>query len=92
MYIWVQGEWDHVNGMLLETEQKIGTVKIFDDYIGDVTYIPNFAVIKEPKMWTFNTDPTGRKEKGAGKEKNCMITGDKIVHEKKCMNTVQEAK
>ena len=43
MYIWVQGEWDHVNGVLLETEQKIGIVKVFDDYLGDVTCVPDFT-------------------------------------------------
>ena len=81
MYIWVQGEWDHVNGVLLETEQKIGTVKIFDDYLGDVTSVPDFTVIKEPKLWISNTD-----------QKNCTINGEKTVQKKKSGKSVQVVK
>ncbi|MCV6575517.1 MAG: retroviral-like aspartic protease family protein, partial [Cohaesibacter sp.] len=76
MYIWVQGEWDHVNGVLLETEQKIGTVKVFDNYIGDVTCVPDFTVIKEPKLWTFNADPM-----------KCTMNGEKAVQKKECMKS-----
>ena len=56
MYMWGRGEWDHANGILLDTEHKISTVKLFDTYSRDVTYTPDFIVIKEPKFWTFNTD------------------------------------
>ena len=81
MYIWVQGEWDHVNGVLLEMEQKIGTVKVFDDYFGDVSCVPDFTVIKEPKLWTFNTD-----------QKNCTINGEKTVQKKADSKSVHVVK
>ena len=56
MYTWVRGEWDQVNGILLDTQHKIGTIKIYENYFGDITCTSDFTVIKEPKFWTFNTD------------------------------------
>ena len=56
MYIWVHGSWDHVNGVLLETQQKIGTVKIFQDYSGSHHYVPDFEIMKKPSFWEFNTN------------------------------------
>ena len=92
MYIWVQGEWDHVNGILLESEQKVGTVKVFDDYLGDVTCAPDFTVIKEPKLWTFKSGQKEKKVNDVEKGMHCTITGDKTVQKKTNMNTVQEGK
>ena len=92
MYIWVQGEWDHVNGILLESEQKVGTVKVFEDYMGDMTCAPDFTVIKEPKLWTFKSGQKEKKVNDVEKGMNCTITGDKIVQKKTNINTVQDGK
>ena len=59
LYTWVHGQWEHVNGGLLNAEQRIGTVKIFEGYRGDSNIVPDISVIKEPKFWDWNT---GQKE------------------------------
>ena len=55
LYTWVHGQWEHVNGVLLDAEQRIGTVKVFDGYSGDSHIVPDISVIKEPKFWDWNT-------------------------------------
>ena len=40
MYIWVNGMWNHVHGILLDVEQHIGTIKEFYRYCGNVHSIP----------------------------------------------------
>ena len=55
LYTWVHGQWEHVNGVLLDAEQRIGTVKIFEGYSGDSHIVPDISVIKEPKFWDWNT-------------------------------------
>ena len=79
MHVWVHGEWDHVNGNLLNTQHKIGTAKLFENYSGDVTYTPDFMVIKEPKFWTFNIDQMEWKSMEETKRTNCTNIGQRIV-------------
>ena len=55
LYTWVHGQWEHVNGVLLDAEQRIGTVKVFEGYSGDSHSVPDISVIKEPKFWDWNT-------------------------------------
>ena len=74
MHIWVHGTWEHVNGVLLNAEQKVGTVKVFDGYYGDSVHVPDISLAKVPKFWDWNTaqtewknvdvvNPKGRKQK-----------------------------
>ena len=53
MYMWVQGVWEYVNGMLLNAEQRIGTVKVFEGYMGDS--VPDISLVKDLKFWDWNT-------------------------------------
>ena len=39
--MWVHGQWEHGNGILLDAEQRIGTVKVFEDYIGNENIVPD---------------------------------------------------
>ena len=55
MYIWVQGTWEHVNGLLLNAEQRIGTVKVFEGYMGDSVPVPDISLVKDLKFWDWNT-------------------------------------
>ena len=56
LYIWVHGQWEHVNGILLDAENKVGTVKIFDAYTGSHTDVPDFMVMKPPQFWDYCTE------------------------------------
>ena len=58
MHIWVHGTWEHVNGVLLNAEQKVGTVKVFDGYYGDSVHVPDISLAKVPKFWDWNTAQT----------------------------------
>ena len=81
MYVWVHGAWNHIHGVLMNAEDKIGTVKIFSDYIGDVHTVPDFSIIKKPGFWDYNTDQTDwrsmndavRNEHTVQKQKTCHI-------------------
>ena len=70
MYIWVHGEWCHVNGVLLDSEQQIGTVKEFAAYMESEKKIPDFSIMKEAKFWDFNVE---QKEWISMREKKEMI-------------------
>ena len=56
IYVWVHGEWHHINGVLLDAEKQIGTVKEFSAYIRDIGYVPDFSVMQKAKFWDFKTD------------------------------------
>ena len=45
-----------MNGVLLEIQQQIGIVKIFEGYIGSVKPVPDFKIMKKPKFWEYNID------------------------------------
>ena len=55
MYIWVHGTWEHVNGVLLDAEQKVGPVKVFDGYYGESKTVPDISLMKAPHFWDWNT-------------------------------------
>ena len=82
LYIWVNGVWNHVHGVLLDAEQKIGTVKSFSDYFGEVHCIPDFSIIKKPGFWDFDTD-----------QKEWQSMHDNVKNKKtvqqRCINTIQ---
>ena len=68
IYLWVHGQWEHVNGILLDAENKVGTVKLFDAYTGGDVAVPDFMVMKTPQFWD---SCTGQKEKVAERGKDC---------------------
>ena len=82
MYIWFHGAWDHVNGVLLETQQKIGTVKVFKGYSGSLHDVPDFEIMKKLSFWDFNTD---QKE---WRSMNDTVHPKQTVQKKPKMNTV----
>ena len=42
--------------MLLENQQKIGTVKVFEGYSRSLHDVPDFEIMKKLSFWDFNTD------------------------------------
>ena len=57
MHIWVNSHWDYVNGVLLGSEQKAGTVRIFDPYtVTDEKKQSDWVIMKPPQLWVANTD------------------------------------
>ena len=69
MYIWVHGEWCHVHGVLLDSEQQIGTVKEFAAYMLGEKTVPDFEMMKKAKFWDFNMN---QKEWTSMREKQGM--------------------
>ena len=59
MYIWVQGAWEHVNEVLLDAEQEIGTTKLFHVYYGDSSTTPDISSMKPLNFWDWNTTQRG---------------------------------
>ena len=58
MYIWVHGEWCHVNGIFLDAAQQIGTVKVFAGYMESENNVPDFLRMKKAQFWDFNVKQT----------------------------------
>ena len=90
LYIWVHGEWDHVNGVLLDAEQWIGTVKVFESYSGDVQNVPDISVVKKPQFWELPTDSKKKGKVDATKRMNCTMMANDIAKKKKEVNTVHQ--
>ena len=82
--MWVHGQWEHVNGVLLDVEQNIGTVKTFDAYTGDLTSVPDITIVKKPTFWQFDAD----QKRDAGKRMSCTNKGKETVPKREYMNTV----
>ena len=82
MYIWVHGAWDHVNGVLLETQQKIGTVKVLKGYSGSLHDVPDFEIMKKLSFWDFNID------KKEWRSMNDTVHPKQTVQKKPKLNTV----
>ena len=57
MNIWTGFEWDQVNGMLLNSVHKLGTVKdfIYGGVSGTNERVPDFTVVKIPQFWDYDT-------------------------------------
>ena len=87
LYMWVHGQWEHVNGVLLDAENKVGTVKLFDGYFGDAVAVPDFVVMKAPKFWDRCTDHKGKEREVAEKTKHC--TNMQTVKKREEMNAKQ---
>ena len=52
MHIWTGKEWSNVQGVLLHSENNIGTVKDFVHYdVDSKEKIPDFIVMKKPQFW-----------------------------------------
>ena len=88
MYIWVHGEWCHVNGVLLDAEQQIGTVKEFAGYMESEKNVPEFLRMKKAQFWDFNmkqTEWTSMREK-----KESICEKDKTVQKEKQMTNVSK--
>ena len=57
MHIWVNSHWDYVNGVLLGSEQKAGTVRTFDPYaVSEEKKQSDWVIMKPPQLWVANTD------------------------------------
>ena len=72
-----------MNGVLLETQQEIGAVKVFEDYSGSHHCVPDFEIMKKPSFWEFNTN---QKE---WRSMNDAMKTEQTVQKKAMMNTVQ---
>ena len=79
LYMWVHGQWDHVNGILLDAENKVGTVKLFDAYSGNSHAVPDFMVMKSPQFWDYAADQ---------KEKEQEVSEN--IHECRNLQMVQD--
>ena len=77
MYIWVNGIWNHVHGILLDAKQHIGTVKEFSGYCGNVHPVPDFTIMKQPQFWDFKTD-----------QREWKSMNERTI-QRQCMNTIQ---
>ena len=57
MHIWVNNQWDYINGVLQDATQAAGSVKIIDDY-ASVSHVQHsdWVIMKSPKVWMYNTD------------------------------------
>ena len=52
MYLYVNRQWDQVNGVLLDGTQSAGTVKIFEVYrVSDEKKVPDWTIVQRPKLW-----------------------------------------
>ena len=88
IYVWVHGEWHHINGVLLDAEQRIGTVKVFSAYMGNGENVPDFSVIQKTQFWDFKTD---QKEWTSMRRKQGMTCEESnTVHTNERSTTVQK--
>ena len=72
MYMWVHGQWDNVNGVLLDVEQHIDTIKVFDSYSwGDDKAVPDISLGKIPRFGELNIDQ--KKKEKLMQRKICTI-------------------
>ena len=52
MYLYVNRQWDQVNGVLLDGTQSVGTAKIFEAYrASDEKEVPDWTIVQLPKLW-----------------------------------------
>ena len=51
--IWTGQCWNQLQGLMLNTEQRIGTVKVFDPQMTAADEIPDFEDLRQPKFWTY---------------------------------------
>ena len=52
MYLYVNRQWDQVNGVLLDGTQSASTVKIFEAYrASDEKEVPDWTIVQRPKLW-----------------------------------------
>ena len=52
MYLYVNRQWDQVNGVLLDGTQSAGTVKIFETYrTSEEKEVPDWTIVQRPKLW-----------------------------------------
>ena len=87
MYLWVHGQWEHIDGVLLESEQHVGTVKVFDSYSWGDDHVPDISVVKTPQFWDMNIDQERMVKVDVKKNKICTNTTKKNVLQK---GTVQK--
>ena len=65
MHIWVNRQWDYINGILLDNEQTAGTVKAIAGYdmSDEDMKKSDWVIVKQPKLWLSNTGQKEKKEK-----------------------------
>ena len=71
MHLWVHGQWENVDGVLLDAEQHIGTVKTFDSYSWGDDTVPDISVVKTPQFWDMKTDHKQMRNVDVSKQVNC---------------------
>ena len=79
MYLWVHGQWERIDGVLLESEQHVGTVKVFDSYSWGDDHVPDISVVKTPQFWDMNIDQERMVKVDVKKNKICTNTTKKNV-------------
>ena len=83
MHIWTGKEWSKVSGVLLHSNDSIGTVKDFVYYdVDSKEKIPDFMVMKKPQFWMYNSACIKeQKRAGSNEGQNCnMETMSKSVN------------
>ena len=75
MHMWTGKEWSEVQGVLLHSENNIGTVKDFVHYdVDSKKKIPDFIVMKKPQFWMYHNACTKEGKRAELKEEqNCTI-------------------
>ena len=75
MHIWTEKEWSEIQGILLHSNNIIGTVKDFVYYdVDSREKIPDFIVMRKPQFWMYNTACTkSEKRAGSNEGQNCII-------------------
>ena len=89
IHLWVHGQWENVDGVLLDSKQHIGTVKTFDSYSWGDDTVPDISVVKTPQFWDVKTDQKQMKRVDVSKQGNCNTTANDTALKQ---GTVQKGK
>ena len=80
IYVYVNDHWTQINGMLLDEEHHVGTVKVFDPYtVSDKSGkdLPDWTVVKQPKVWAMQKKGTVQKNEKITKKLSNSNEGSK---------------
>ena len=89
LHLWVHGQWNYVDGVLMNAEQPVGTVKVFDSYSWGHDSVPDISVVKKPQFWERNTERKEEKQIDVSQSVNGTKTAKYMALENE---TVQQRK
>ena len=90
MHIWINRHWDYITSVLLDGEQKAGTVKVLEPYdMFAKNGKSDWDLVKPPKIWMANTGHKCVQIKDACMD-TAKATHDNEVYVRKSVNAAKQ--